>query len=408
MMRRFLVAALALFASPATADDDLGEARAAVRLFAEPAPSQTVVVVSPSVSARVAPRKWLAVRVAWDADIVTGATPRTYGSPDAVSGATRFADLRNTLAADLEGRFGPATLRAGYRYGVENDYRSHVVSAGAALDLNRHDTTVAASYSHNFDSVCDLDNRALPPTLRQSLGVSDACFTGHAGLTVEPLAVDAAEVGVTQVLTARLLVELAASLEHLSGFQSNPYRRVRLAGGMIEAQESHPSIRDRGAIALRARYALPRPGAALALDLRVYRDSWAITSFTVEAAWDQLFSEKRLRWRTRARFYQQSRASFYRDAGEPDSYERAGPPGLYFTGDRELSPLADLLVGTRLSWLARPRAAGRVARLVQSIDLGVSLDAMKAFALSPEPPDAARSRSVIDALIAGISAAGRF
>jgi Protein of unknown function (DUF3570) len=399
-MRRALAALALLLAGPARADD-LGEARAAVRLFAEPAPSQSLIVVSPAVSARVAPLRWLGIRAAWDADVVTGATPRVYGSPDAVSAATRFSDVRNTLTAEAEGRFGPVALRAGYRYGTENDYRSHVILAGASVDLFQKNTTVAASWSHNFDSVCNLDDRAAPPTLRQSLGVSDACFTGHAGLTEEPLAIDAADLTLTQVVTARLLVRAAVSYEHLSGFQSNPYRRVRLAGG-LEAQESHPLARDRGALALRARYAVPPARAAIALDLRGYRDSWGVMSYTIETAWDQLLSAKRLRLRLRTRYYQQSRASFYRDAGEADSYERAGPPGRYFTGDRELAPFADLLVGARLSFRFEP------TRLLHAFDLAAGLDAIKAFAFTPEPPNAPRMTGVVDALSAGLSLSGSF
>ena len=40
-------------------------------------------------------RKWISLEVDWTADIVTGATPRTYGTPDAVTAATPFSDVRS-------------------------------------------------------------------------------------------------------------------------------------------------------------------------------------------------------------------------------------------------------------------------------------------------------------------------
>ncbi len=401
MGRYALIAAGCCLAVAARADER-GDARAAVQLFVEPAASQRVVVVSPSASGRADVTRFLNVQASFDADIVSGATPRTYGAPDAVSAATAFSDERYTFAARASGRFGPATVDAGYRFGFEHDYRSHVVGAGASVDLARRNTTLAASWAHNFDSVCDLDNGALATTLRQPLTTSRGCFAGTRGLTGESLAIDGVEASVTQVVTPRLVGQLVGAWEHLDGFQSNPYRRVRLDGGAIEAQESHPRLRDRFAVGLRARFALPAARAALAGDLRLYRDTWAVQSITVEAAWEQHLGAHLL-LKLRARYYQQSAAFFYRDAGDANSYENAGPVGAYFTGDRELAPLADLLVGARLTVVAG-RALGRLTDL----EGAARLDLVDVFALSPLPPNADRTRGVVDALTAGLSLTGRF
>jgi hypothetical protein len=176
---------------------------------------------------------------------------------------------------------------------------------------------------------------------------------------------------------------------------------------LIEAQESHPRLRDRGALALRLRWAVPRARAALALEGRLYRDTWAIQSFTVEAGWEQKLPAS-LRLRLRARYYQQSGAAFYRDAGQANSYEAAGPVGAYFTGDREMAPLADLLVGARLAWAHDAPAGARLARTLTSVEAVARLDLIDVFALSPLPPDVERTRGIVDALVAGLSVAGRF
>src|SRR5439155_7314822 len=118
------------------------------------------------------------------------------------------------------GRIGPAAVDAGYRFGFERDYRSHVIQLGARVDLARKNTTLGASWSHNFDSVCDLDNGALPSTLRQPLTTSRGCFGDTRGLASEPLAIDAVEATWTQVATPRLLAQLVFAWEHLDGFQS--------------------------------------------------------------------------------------------------------------------------------------------------------------------------------------------
>jgi hypothetical protein len=406
-VRQIALGALVALASTAWAVELPGEVDVALRLFAEPAPSQTVVVVTPSVSASLQPRRWLSVGVDWNADVVTGATPRTYGRPDVVTGATSFSDLRNALGAHAEAQIGPFAGQVGYRFGIENDYRSHVLELGARLDLFQHNTSAAVRYAHNFDSVCDLDNRGLAPILRQPLGTSSGCFSDAVGLTTLPLAVDAVELALAQVLTPRLQGALVAYYEHLDGFQSNPYRRVRLQAG-IEAQESHPRLRDRGALGARARLAVPRLAAAVAgLDLRLYDDTWELKSITVEASWDQLHFDQRLRWRVHARYYQQSRASFYRDAGEANSYERAGPVGSYFTGDRELAPLGDLLLGASLGYRARATRR-RLGRLFQRLEATLRLDLIKVFAFSSSPPNAPRTTGVVDALTTGLFFTGEF
>ncbi|MGZ3407544.1 MAG: DUF3570 domain-containing protein, partial [Polyangia bacterium] len=288
-MTRALAVLLVVGASGAAAAQDRGEAHGALRIFAQPAPSDFLIVLTPSVTGKVTALRWLTFDVDWTADIVTGATPRTYGSPDVVSAATQFTEVRNVVGAGASFLVGPATITAGYAYGTENDYRSQLLRAGVTLDLANHDSVIVADYSHGFDNVCDLDQPGVPLTLRQPLDTSRGCFAGTVGLTNEKLDIDNVELTLTQTLTRRLVGAVSGSYQHLDGFQSNPYRRVRLYGGLEQAQESHPRLRDRGALTARLRYAVASLAATLGGDVRLYRDSWGVQSITGELTWDQPF-----------------------------------------------------------------------------------------------------------------------
>ncbi|HEX9105358.1 MAG TPA: DUF3570 domain-containing protein [Polyangia bacterium] len=405
-----LVGALVVAAGGAARAQDLGEAHGGLRVFAQPATSDWLLVVTPSVSGKLQARRWLRFDVDWTADIVTGATPRTYGSPDVVTAATQMSEVRHVVSAGAAATVGPATISVGYAYGTENDYRSNLLRAGLTLDLANHDTTIVADYSHGFDRVCDLEQSGVPITRRQPLDTSKGCFAGTVGLTDESLNIDDLEVTLTQTLTQRLVGALGGSYQHLDGFQSNPYRRVRLSGGVEQAQESHPRVRDRGAFTARVRYAIAPLAATLGGDVRLYRDSWGVQSITGELIWDQPFHVSAPAWRyvARARGYAQSGATFYRDVGYTDSYERAGPVGSYFTADQELAPLADLVLGASFVHAASHAPEHRKWRMFTDVEWVLGLDWVKIFALTPEPPNAARTRGVASALVLSASVTGRF
>src|SRR5581483_797991 len=313
---RLLAAALAaavltaLFCGAAFAEDRVD---ASLSYFVEPAPRETLHVFHPQVNANVDLHRAISVQVSYDADVVSGATPRTYGTPmDAISSATKFSDVRHAFHGGVEGRIGPTTLSAGYTYAFENDYRSHAIDASARVDLWGKNTTFRLDYSHNFDSVCNADNRGVQPLERQALTTSTGCFnSGTKGILTEPLAIDGYAASWTQVLTPIVLTELSVGFQVLDGFQSNPYRRVRLFSGTVEAQESEPLLRQRFSVQARVRVAIRKLRAAVGASGRAYWDSWGVKSGTAEVSWEQYMAPQWL-LRVRGRFYQQGRALFYR------------------------------------------------------------------------------------------------
>ena len=395
----FVIAcAIISFAASARAENHLDTR---FTYFGETSGNLKIHVFHPQLEITGDPHPAVTLRAGYDADVVTGATPRTYGARsaiDVVSAATNFSDTRHAVHAGMEARVGRATLGANYTFATENDYRSHAIDVRAKVDLFGKNTTFALSYSHNFDSVCDVDNRGASPLARRSLISSVGCFTSKT-LVEESLAIDSYALSWTQVLSPIVLGELSTSFEVVDGFQSNPYRRVRLFSGTVEAQESEPLVRERVAAQARLRIAVPKARAAVGVSGRYYWDTWGVQSGTVELSWEQYILPQLL-IRVRGRFYQQGRALFYRDAGETNSYEAVGPVGQYFTGDRELSPLRDYLVGAKISYLKSAGPKGKIFKFLESVDLNLKVDVIGYENLSPQPPSAERAANFIDAIIA--------
>ncbi len=399
--------ALAFFCSAANAEDRVD---VSASYFVEPAPGQTLHVFHPQVTGNIDLHRTISLQLGYDADVVSGATPRVYGAPmDAISSATKFSDVRHAVHAGLEGRIGPTTLDAGYTYAQENDYRSHAINASAKVDLWGKNTTFRLDYAHNFDSVCNADNRGAMPLERRALDSSLGCFNpSTVGIVTEPLAIDSYAASWTQVFSPIVLGELAVGFQVLDGFQSNPYRRVRLFSDTVEAQESEPLLRQRVSVQGRVRIALRKIKASLGLLGRAYWDTWGIKSGTAEGSWEQYLGSPHFLLRVRGRFYQQSRAFFYRDSGEVASYDAVGPVGQYFTGDREMSPFRNWLVGVKFSYLKSADERGKIWRAFEAIDLNAKVDLIKYDALTPHPPNEARDAGIVNAIIAQLSVSLRW
>lgn len=400
----------ALLASLPAGAEERGEANASLRVFGQPASSAWLLVVTPAVNGNVSATPWLHFDVNWLADVVTGATPRTYGSPDVVSAATRFTEVRNVIGAGATVDAGPVSFAAGYAYGTESDFHSHLLRASVKADLFQHDTVISAEYGHSWNRVCDLAQADLPVLLRRPLDSSRGCFRNTPTLTEEALDTDSLDLAWVQTLTPRLVGALVGTYQRLDGFQSSPYRAVRLDGGQYQAQESHPRLRDRVGFTARSRLAVPSVQATFGFDLRLYRDTWAVQSITGEATWEQPFRQKEPAWRfqVRARGYAQSGAVFYKDAGNANSYENTGPAGSYFTADPEMAPLADLLLGFRAYYKTSPPTGKRFGRMFTSGEWGLFFNYLKQFALSPDPPVAARMSGFASALVLGGAVDGQF
>ncbi len=284
------------------------------------------------------------------ADAVSGATATIY-QVDAVSTATTFSDTRHegTAALGFKGRRSSLTFAG--TFGTERDYLSRQLGGNASIDLPGRNTTIALAYSHSFDQVCDRDNSGVMPLERIALTHADPCeknagFSGKdlPGMTVwHSLSIDTAQTTVTQNLTPTMNLQIAGYGQVLDGFQSNPYRRVRVGGNT--PQENIPNERARWSLTARLNRFLPKLNGAAHFSARFYDDTWRVVGGDVELAYSQYVGNSLL-VRIHARAYQQSAAKFFKDAF---FYETESTAGEYFTGDRELSPVRDVIIGGKLT-----------------------------------------------------------
>jgi hypothetical protein len=348
---RLILAAtvVAVLTAPARADDPT-EASARLTFFREPATdNKGITVIHPQVDAASPLGGGLGIAAGWEADAVSGATPALF--VDTVTKATAFHDFRQQVHGGFTYNRPDAGIGASYAYGWENDYRSHSLSAIARDDLYDHNFTLVLSYSHNWDSVCDNNNStAVTAADLRPLTSSAHCFKSSPDVVTQPLAIDAVETSLSWTMTPRLVVQGGGTIQILDGFQSNPYRSVAI-GQVSEPQEHEPTYRQRYALFARAAYAFPQWRASGIGMARLYEDSWAMQAVTGDLVVNKYLSSVML-LTLRGHYHLQSGASFYRNSQQ---YGTLGPAGQYWTGDRELSPMSNYLVGGRMAFLRRPQ-----------------------------------------------------
>jgi hypothetical protein len=341
-------------------------------LFHERGGPLKMTVVVPSASANVDVAQPLNLHVGWSADIVTGASVAVVDAPaakvDAITTAT-VVDTRHAFNGGLTLKDGIGSVDVTYGHAFEHDYRSDSFAVTARTDLNDRDTGLEISYARAFDRVCDLAG-TFEPVLKPRLDTSRGCFSGDKTRATRPLAIHTFQAGVSQALTPQLTAQLRALAEVLHGFQSNPYRAIRI--GKTAAQEYEPLDRARYALSAGVRYWLLPLSAALGGEARVYRDTWGIGSLAGEVSYDQTVLSS-LRLRLRGRYYTQTSASFYSDDYILD------PKGRYFTGDRELSSMQSLLISLSVRWSAPPSDSGEVLGFLSSLTLVLQGDLLKTY-----------------------------
>ena len=343
-----IVLAAALGTS-ARADD---RAEVSTSLFAEKRDGGKggLTVIHPQADFGIDLGRYVTLDASYAADAVSGATSVIYQA-DAISSATTFSDTRHegTLGVGFHGRRSRVDFSA--TIGTERDYLSRQFGGDASIDLPGRNTTVALAYSHSFDQVCDKDNGTLSPQETKALTGADPCDKSggifgkdRPGVTRwRDLSIDTAQATLTQNLSPTMNLQIAGYGQILEGFQSNPYRRVRI--GQNSPQEHIPSTRDRWSLSARLNRFLPRLHSAVHFDARFYDDTWGVIAGDFELGYSQYIG-KSLLLKLHARVYQQTAAKFFKDAFY---YQTESTAGAYFTGDRELSPVRNATLGGKLT-----------------------------------------------------------
>jgi hypothetical protein len=345
--------ALAAGAPAARAED---RAELSTTLFAEQRDGgKGLTVLHPQALFGIDLGRFVTLDVGYAADIVSGATATVY-QVDATTGATEFSDVRNegTIALGIAGKRSRLSISG--LFGTERDYISRQIGGSASIDLPGRNTTVSLAYTHGFDQVCNRDNGMATPLEARALTGADECAKpsvvygsdalDEGGTRVtkwEGLSIDTAHVGLLQNLSPTMNLQLSLYGQVLEGFQSNPYRRVKV--GQNTPQEHIPDTRARWSVSARINHYLPKLTAAAHFDARFYNDTWGVTGGNLGLGYSQYIG-KPLLLRIGIRVYQQTAATFFRDAF---FYETLSTAGEYWTGDRELSPVRNATVGGKLT-----------------------------------------------------------
>lgn len=318
-----VVLAVALAAVPALAQSS-GGTRLEVRA-AGYADDDATYVLRPYVAGRLAVGS-ARVGASYSPDVVSTA------SVDVLASASRVVEeVRHQAVADVAHvEDGAVELGASYSVGLEPDHETHggQLRAQADLDPERmwHGGVIVGVTWARIGSVLDPRMREEATTLQGSAALA-------------------------QILDASTVARLSLEGSVTSGFQSSPYRNVRLgawtasrgdagdpespawifAGVTGAVRERHPELRVRARLGLEAVRDLGG-GVALLGRIAGYADDWGMLAGDVSAEL-RVEPEQALVVRVGGRAYVQSAVSFWRQR-----YDGVNESDLV-TGDRELGPM---------------------------------------------------------------------
>lgn len=258
-------------------------------------------------------------------------------SIDVITTASPYKDEREEYGASIDYLRGNSLMSLSYTTSKENDYLADTYGINVSHDLFGGHTTVSLGYGQGHDVVQRVDT-----------AFEDAIDRYQFRL------------GVSQILTHRLLVGVGYEAVSEEGYLNNPYRSVRIGASFPGATqfEIYPRTRDSRALAVRGVMgfgSVLRPLIrSVRAEYRYFNDTWDISAHTASLALQRYFGE---RWigELRYRYYQQSAASFYSDRFPPAQFQ-------YMARDKELSTFHSHSIGVKATWMfvKRPRFRGGI------------------------------------------------
>lgn len=246
-------------------------------------------------------------------------------SIDVVTTASPYKDERTETSLGLDYLHQKSTLSLSLTRSDENDYEATSVGVGVSQDLFGDLTTISFGFGLGSDDV------------------------GQRGDPAFSESVDRYQyrLGLTQVLTTRLVATLAWETQSDEGYLNNPYRSVRYIDpgapvGYSWQAEVYPSTRTSDAASIRAKYFLPYRAAVFA-GYRWYDDTWEINADTYELGYIHPFDNG---WLVEARYrrYAQRAAEFYSDLFPFADAQN------FLARDKELSSFSSDTLGLTVSY----------------------------------------------------------
>ncbi|MEM9058098.1 MAG: DUF3570 domain-containing protein, partial [Pseudomonadota bacterium] len=302
LCRSLLAAAVLLSAAPGVQAEVLPDDR--VDVMYHRYEGDNITIEGPSLIVRKNLGSHLSMKGSYYVDSITSA------SIDVVTNASAYTEERTETGLGIDYLRGRTTLSVGFSNSEENDFSAQTgylqISQGMFGDL----TTLSMGYSQGQDEV------------RRT---GDTEFVENAERRNYRL-------GLTQILTRKLILGLNYEAITDEGYLNNPYRTVRYLnddGTFSFQQEVYPNTRTSNAASITARYHMPFKGALYG-DYRWFEDTWGIGADTVQLGYTH---ELAGRWTLDAhvRLYSQNAADFYNDLFPRESAQN------FLARDKELS-----------------------------------------------------------------------
>ena len=241
-------------------------------------------------------------------------------SIDVVTTASPYTEERTQASLGADVLNGRTQYTVAFSNSDESDYTANTAAFDVSQDLFGDLTTLSFGYSRGWDEVRKRD---------------DAEFS-------EPVDRSTWRIGLSQILTPKLMVGMNWELVSDEGFLNNPYRSVRYLDpgsvlGYAYQPEVYPNTRVSNALAVSARYFLPYR-AALAGHYRWFTDTWGIDASTVTLGYTHPWGERWI-FELTYRWYTQGAADFYSDL-----FPNANAQN-FLARDKELSTFTSNMLG---------------------------------------------------------------
>lgn len=204
---------------------------------------------------------------------------------------------------------------------VENDYRSYSGAITVDKATESKAFTFTAGLAGTIDQIFRVGTGDTPKPLS---AIKDQIFYSEG----EKDTVDAI-LGLTHVINRRTVAQINLSYSVSKGYMNDPYKVFSVVDSNSDKAfdsfyENRPAARRRRVLALLVNHQLFPSNHILNADYRYYSDDWEVRSHTLRINYHFNFGEHKY-LETGLRFYQQSRAFFYRNEyfavveGNPDA-----------------------------------------------------------------------------------------
>lgn len=282
---------------------------------------------------------------------------------------TTFQDTRVALAASWEWPISRLALASvGASFSDEYDYTHAGINAKLARDFNERNTTLSFGAALANDTIDPVGGA--PLALAPMLGLGDLSNRAGGGLSKDVLDL---LVGVTQVVSRHMVVQLDYSLSRSDGYLTDPYKVLSVvdpatgdpvagpAGSGLDLYlfEKRPETREKQSVFALVKRDLG--GDVLDASYRYMTDDWGVASHTLDLRYRWNFGAGQY-LQPHLRFYRQSAADFYRTV-----LFQGSPLPQSATADQRLGEIDGVTVGLKYGRrMHRGELAGRLEWYTQT------------------------------------------